>query len=73
MAPFKKADGIAKSKPDRKGLVVIRVDLQQSGVNPATSGQVMPQSGNLRELVLVEDATVGEVAEAIRKALFSDE
>ena len=73
MSQFKQAEGIAKSKPDRQGLVVIRIDLQASGIDPTSSGQVQPQSGNLREIVLVKDATVGAVAEAVRKALFSDE
>ncbi len=62
--PFKRAQ--AKSaKPDRRGKVAVRVFL----VNEAAA-ELMPVNGNLREDLLVEDATVGEVAEHLRRLLF---
>lgn len=69
--PFVPASGdVAKVKPDKTGLIAIRVDLQSVGI-PVANG-VQPAQGNLRETILVEGATVGEVAAAIRKALFSE-
>ncbi len=68
---FKKPDkSVVAGKPDRKGMIVIRIDRQAEGIDP--SSNVMPAQGNLRETVLVEDATVGEVAAAIRSALFTE-
>lgn len=73
MGAFKESEQklSASKKKDARGEIVIRIDLQNSAM-PVSKHGAMPSSGNLRELVVITDATVSEVAEAIREALFGD-
>jgi hypothetical protein len=65
--PFQRGE-FAVSKLDARGTVVVRVFLQD---DKRTSG--FPVPGNRKEEVAVKDSTVGEVFEAINKALFTEE
>jgi len=56
-----------KGKPDARGQVVVRVMLQ----DPRNKTAVVHLSGNLRDDIFVEGATVSEVAAAVRAALFA--
>lgn len=60
---FKKAEGVAAHKKDDRGKVVIKIMLQ----DPRKPD--FPVTGNRKEVIVLEDATVGEVVDAINKAL----
>ncbi len=64
--PFKPAKPKA-AKPDKKGNIAVRIFLVNENV-----AELTPAPGNLREDIFVEDATVGEVAEHLRRLLFGD-
>lgn len=64
---FKKS-GKQTAKPDKRGIVAIRIFLQDPN-----RGDLYPVYGNRREDILLEDTTVGEVREAIEKALWGGE
>lgn len=64
--------GVVSGKKDGLGKVAIRIDLQNPNHDETTGTPVLPASGNLREVVFVEEAKVSEVTAAIRKALFGE-
>ena len=66
--PFVKGDTSKVSKPDKKGRVVVRILLQ----DPTKTSGIFPMPGNMKEDLVVEGSTVGEVLAAVNLALFGE-
>ena len=62
-----KQGSVAPSGDDARGKVVVKVYLQDPKLNKG-----FPVKGNRKYEVALDDATVGEVEEAIKNALFAD-
>ena len=56
-----------EDKDDLYGIVVIKIFLQDANKQPGFS-----VSGSYREEIVIENATVGEVCSAIKRALFEE-
>jgi hypothetical protein len=63
---FKKSETGGTAR-DSKGKVVIKIILQDNSMQPG-----YPKAGNLKQEIVVDDTTVGEVYAAINMALFND-
>ncbi len=65
MRKFKRA-GHGKERPDHKGRVIVKIFLQDG----QRKGGSYSVKGNQVKTISIDDARVGEVFEAVQKALF---
>ena len=71
--PFERSNKKPSGRPDRKGLVLIKIGLVKEVTKSSGERTLESEWNNRKEELVIEEASVGEVFEVVEKALFGNQ